>query len=309
MNAEAVECERTFDGSVKQEREREHMQESLDLVLVCSHYKEDLSWMRACDRYPIIVYECGVQRVPADIRALAHVEWREKPPLIDGIYSYLDYIVRAHAAAADALDDGASDDGAAAAASDADGEQQQHSSGGNKKLNRCAEYTLFLHGHDTSWHQRHSIARMLEQIEALHARSALPHYATVGTEVFRDWYEPIASPPYHWMFHTMQKQWHLMADVLPPDFPTVDEGICDVGAAQFVVHRSRLAGRSLAVWERARTLSLDARAHRHPAFYLEGMLHMLLGEPALRPFIYEHRERILRKHENELDLLLHMRNN
>jgi len=228
--------------------------------IVCTHFKEDLSWI--LDVGPcvdrIFVYDCQEQAVPDALKAHPKVQWRTKPEG-NGHYSYTLYVTECY--------------------------------------HHLPDYTMFLHGHDTSWHQRDPIFTLVSKTQALMAKRHMPAYCSLNDRPYRDWFTPG-----QFIRETVERCWPLLADEL--QMPVPPNGVLDINACQFVAHRSRTLARSLSTWQRIRDKVKDIAHHSAEDYFIEGITHILWGEPYRRPCIEQNMRRLLWRKCNELDLRL-----
>jgi hypothetical protein len=156
---------------------------------------------------------------------------------------------------------------------------------------------MFLHGHDTSWHQRDPISTLLSKTQALMAKRQMPAYCALNDRPYPDWFTPG-----QFIRATVERCWPLLADEL--QMPVPPNGVLDINACQFVAHRSRTLARSLGTWQRIRDKVKDIKHHSAEDYFIEGITHILWGEPYRRPCIEQNMRRLVREDCNELDLRL-----
>eukprot|EP00966_Prymnesium_polylepis_P319783 7376210-Prymnesium_polylepis.1 len=161
----------------------------------------------------IIAYDCGVDSLPAALAAHPRFELRDKSgPLapVPFFFGVFDYCARDYAT--------------------------------------LPEYTLFLHGHDVAWHQKLSVARVLELLGHVLCGSApdsRPEYVNVNDRLRDDWMYPCRS-----MVWRVATEWdgrlrHMLGE---PRTESTPRRIVEVQAAQALVHRRRIDARGRDVW-------------------------------------------------------------
>lgn len=252
----------------------------MDLGIVCTSGNESLDWVSrdlaallagAADRITIALYlyDGGLAPIPEDVTRLPWVRIRQKTePLAGDEQSYYRYVV--------------------------------------EQYERLHEYTLFLHGHDTSYHQDRSIAQIVAQSLQLHEQRRLPDYVNVNRlTIASDWYEANAGE--NSMCRRVARHWHRVAHCLGPAAPS---RLFEIWCAQCMVHRRRLTTRPVEAWQRVLAdFTANATAQSDVHYFYEGVTHMLLGgEPACRPWLErmfpggtDHRDPRLPRVMNELD--------
>ena len=232
----------------------------IGIDIVCTHFKEDLSWILAVGPRVnrIFVYDCQEQAVPDVLKTHPKVHWRTKPEG-NGHYSYMLYVTECY--------------------------------------HQLPDYTMFLHGHDTSWHQSNSISTLLNKMQALMAKQQMPAYCALNDRPYADWYTPG-----EFIRETVERCWPLLAEEL--QMPAPPDGVLDIHACQFVAHRSRTLARPLGTWQRIRDKVKDIKHHATEDYFIEGITHILWGEPYRRPCIEKNLRRLVTRKCNELDLRL-----
>ena len=239
--------------------------------IVCAHFRENVSWMlpllASRPNLRIIVYDCGVEPLPSELATYPRFELRNKRgPLapVPFFYGVFDYCSRDY----DSLPD----------------------------------YTLFLHGHDTAWHQKLSIDRLLELLGLVLGAAEGPplEYANLNDRLKDDWIYPCRS-----MVWRVAAEWEERLRALlrePRTESPAPQRILEVQAAQAMVHRSRIRRREHDVWCRLRAHAASIRFHSDADLALEGSFHAIFGEPWCRPFVEAHCATLLSGRANELEL-------
>lgn len=127
-----------------------HVLSDFEVVLVSSHYKEDISWMsEALRNYPkltICIYNCtNGTPIPIDIVNHKRVHIHEKNNLRTLFYYFTKYII--------------------------------------DNYENLPEYILFHHSHDTDWHQNINMNDNLRMLSAIRPFT----YVNISDNVFNDW--------------------------------------------------------------------------------------------------------------------------
>jgi hypothetical protein len=251
------------------------------VALVATHYLEPFTWAKPVlalhPRLTLVIYECGATPLPAGVRSHPRVLLRDKSGALahrDPFFSFFDHIVRSY----DAL----------------------------------ADYTLFMHGHDTHYHRQAPTALVVEQAFRL-VDSRAVGYVNLGAAVHSTWAgcasfgaiqraapaeeeaaggaTPPAQcrtdPPCASMTSLVNSSWSLLGDVLGGAAPA---GVADINGNEALVSRCRLLARPPAFWSGLRDLT--KQHHSLLAYGLEGSFHRIMGEPWVRPFLTAHATRL-----------------
>ena len=213
-----------------------------DWCIVCTHYNESTAWMHEFLKrgVRIVVYECGVQ--PIQLRH-SLLEIRDKTgdkSSIDGIWSYYDFCTR--------------------------------------NYKRLPEHILFVHGHDTDWHQRRPLLETFKWCKRIVEADPDVKYINLSQGVYPDW---IGSNADHRFFLDNVRQSKLL-ERLSIDPPVTMHEIC---CAQAYVHRSRIRQRPLKEWKMLSEITSVHQHHSNDNYASEGIFHKIMGEPWERPII------------------------
>ena len=238
-------------------------------TLVCTHHKEDYAWaaplLAARPDLSLVIYDCGLFSAPLPASLVGHprVHIRSKIGQLAAapfFYSCFDYCATAY------------DD--------------------------LPRRTFFLHGHDSAWHQKLSIGRLIELGEAaMHADPTLC-YINLNDRLHADWVLPGEK-----MLHDVAAAWATLAALLGESPSTPPPGrICEVHAAQAMVDCSRIRARDRGTWEALRAHAATLRFHTPEDFAVEGSFHYILGEPWSRPFVEAHMPQLAVGSPNELEI-------
>lgn len=248
------------------------------VAIVSTHHEEDYSW--ACtlvathDNVDLFIYDTGVTPLPAELLASPRVTVLDKTgPLapVPFFYGVFDFCERHY--------------------------------------HRLPELMLFLHGHDTSWHQRLSIATLMQMAGEIIMDDPSVEYLALNDRVYDDWYtylhplERSGDPNTSSILHDVTVNWKAVASLLHEngDTPPPKE-IVEIHAAQALVARCRIQARPRAVW--ARLCEHVRRLHFHTSadYCLEGCFHYIFGEPWRRPFVCDNLMVLAQGKLNELEL-------
>ena len=255
------------------------------VTIVCNHFEEDASWipalLGACEWVSIVVYDCGMAPLPREALQHERLEVRSKTgalakvPFFYGVFDFC----------ASEVNDGTAHDSQSA-------------------------WYLFLHGHDTAWHQKLPVAALVAL--SMRAASLDPdlEYASLNDQLLPDWVTPgvdewvahgISSPS---MLRRVASHWRMLQPLLggvdahgPPP-----EAIYEVHGAQALVAGARLRARPRAAWAALRDHVATLAIHSDADYAVEACFHRLFGEPWSRPFVLEHRDALLRGVATELEL-------
>ena len=237
--------------------------------IVATHAREDVGWMvpllQVHPTIRIIIYECGIEPLPVHVRGHERIEIRDKSghlapvPFFYGVFDF------------------------------------------------CAshydvplpEYVLFVHGHDTGWHQRLTLRQILEMSGRTLAATPGLEYINLNDKVMDDWILPGRS-----MVWRVAIEWDSrLNQLLGEKRSDPPRRIAELYSAQALVHRNRILARSKEAWVRLRAHAGSIIFHSEADLALEGSFHRVLGEPWCRPFVEEHLEHGLRQGTaNELEL-------
>lgn len=240
--------------------------------VVTTHYLEPLDWVAPAvalhERLRVFIYECGVSPLPRGVKSHPRVILRDKSgPLAtrDPFFSFFDHVVGTY--------------------------------------EELADYTLFMHGHDTHYHRQTPTNRVIQLAFDL-VDSRQVDYVNLGDAVHSTWAgcasfgaiqsaapaEPgppsrcLVAPPCASMTALVNSSWDLLAGVLGGRGAPAE--ITEINGNEALVSRCRLLGRQMRFWERLRDLT---KAHHSLLAYgLEGSFHRIMGEPWVRPFLLEH---------------------
>jgi len=119
--------------------------------IVCTHYKEDTSWMKGMLKLGvrIVVYDCGVQRIPLEHSLLEIRDKTGTRQKLDGFYSYYHFCYTDY--------------------------------------HNLPKHMLFLHGHDDHWHQSKTIMQLYKESKRIVENDSSVHYINLSTVFFGDW--------------------------------------------------------------------------------------------------------------------------
>lgn len=154
------------------------------------------------------------------------------------------------------------------------------------------EHTLFLHGHDTDWHQPYNLYFIVHHLTLDRGYESINSYLVDDRD--------IATNKYMQQLHALWAE--LFQDELG-DFPT--SGFREKCCAQFVVHRERIRLRSKAFYQRLYDYVVsdhqdDASVvdgyHSSMSYVVEFVWHFIFGEPAILEYAGEPFIRINDKH-------------
>lgn len=244
--------------------------------VVTTHYMEPLGWVAPAvalhERLRVVIYECGLSPLPRGVRSHPRVVIRDKSgPLAqrDPFFSFFDHVVRSY--------------------------------------EELADYTLFMHGHDTHYHRQTPTQRVIQLAFNL-VDSRQVDYVNLGDAVHSTWAgcasfgaiqgatpaEPgppprcLVAPPCASMTTLVNSSWDFLGGVLGGRRSPAE--VAEINGNEALVSRCRLLARPLHFWARLRDLT---KAHHSLLAYgLEGSFHRIMGEPWVRPFLLEHATRL-----------------
>jgi hypothetical protein len=126
-------------------------------------------------------------------------------------------------------------------------------------------------------------------------------FVNISDNVYEDWYTPGLF--LNRMVNTLLEE-HVV--FFKQNFGIVPElVVMDINAGQCCVHRSRLLRVPRHVWKHLCDISRESEHHNDYGF--EGLLHVIMGEEAVRPYIRRHFEELRIENpdggRNELELL------
>jgi len=229
----------------------------------------------ACLWVRIVVYDCGVEPLPEAIVKHARVEVRDKSGALATapfFYGAFDFCAQC---------------------------------GGE-----APPFCLFLHGHDSAWHQKLPVGVLLALCAKAIAQDPALEFANLSDQLLPDWVTPgvlewvadgVRSPS---MLVRVANAWPAIgallggadADSAPP------RTIYEVHGAQALVAGSRIRARTSASWKRLREYAAGLTIHSDADYALEASFHRIFGEPWDRPFVRGHEAALLRGTSNELEI-------
>lgn len=256
---------------------------SIDFTIVTNRFNEDVSWvlplLNACAWVRIVIYDCSVRQMPAEILHHKRVEVRDKSgelAIAPFFYGVFDHCARECADAS-----------------------------------RGDSFVLFLHGHDTSFHQRLPIHVLLALCAKAVGLDPDLEYANLSDQLLPDWVTP---GPLEWVARDgtrspsmpirLSNAWPTLrsllggadADSAPP------RAIHEVHGAQALVARARIDARPSEAWAALRDHAAGLHLRSDGDYGLEAAFHRIFGEPWHRPFVRIHQESLLRGTPNELEI-------
>mmetsp|Transcript_29509 Transcript_29509/g.48918 ORF Transcript_29509/g.48918 Transcript_29509/m.48918 type:complete len:372 (-) Transcript_29509:225-1340(-) len=241
---------------------------SSEIALVCTHHKEDYHWavelLSERADILIIIYDCGIHSVPLPETLVKHprVHIRSKiGPLAKApfFYSCFDFSVCEYECLPRRL-------------------------------------VLFLHGHDTAWHQKLCIRELISLGKAAMMEDPSLQYVSCNDRVHRDWVEPNRK-----MLGDVTTHWATVSNLLG-ESSAPPRCIYEVHAAQAIIRCDRILQRPRAVWDALRAHAASLQFHEPEDLALEGMFHYILGEPWSRPFVQQHLKQLATGSANELEI-------
>ena len=245
-----------------------------ELTIVTTHCKESplkMDWvltvLGAHNRTSIVIYDCGIVKLPMAMTTHPRVTMRKKHGTLvhaTQYYSFFDHIAISHAS--------------------------------------LTEYTLFLHAHVSSYHRLTPVRAILRQVHDLLSRGRVD-YLSIGDAVISTWtgcamlrsaHGGMRGQQLSWctdsvqcpsMAQKVRKIWASLESALgqPSLLGEKPTAILDANGAEALVHRCRLRARSARVWARLRDLMRGGGHHSRTDYAIEGAFHWLMGEPWVRP--------------------------
>ena len=166
-----------------------------------------------------------------------------------------------------------------------------------------SEYVLFLHGHDTAWHQKMTIRDIVQHCGDILSRNRYEsepiHFMKLSDCVYDDWME---FKDGYGMLDFVHRYWPQVQKFFPDeDSPPLR--MLDINTEQCMVHHSRLKLHTRDKWGDLFELACECAYRSWEEHALEGVFHHLLGEPWEREFISRHLDHINNGH-NELETRL-----
>lgn len=259
------------------------------VTMVCNHYREDTCWMLplldACDWVSLVIYDCAVEPLPIAVVQHERVEVRDKSgPLASAPFFFgaFDFCARE---CREAVEEG-------------------------ETAPTAAEWYLFLHGHDTAWHQKLPISALVALAVRAASRDPQLEYCSLNDQLLPDWITPgvdewtahgVASPS---MLRRVAHAWPTLQPLLGGDDASAPppEAIFEIHGAQALVARARLHARPAHAWARLRDHVATLPIHSDADYAMEAAFHRCFGEPWCRPFVQRHAAVLLRGAANELEL-------
>ena len=236
--------------------------------IIATHAREDVAWMVALlHSHPtirIIIYECGIEPLPDSIQGHDRVMIRDKSGHLAPVpffYGVFDFCASHYEVP-------------------------------------LPEHVLFIHGHDTGWHQKFNISTILPMCGHVLASTPDLEYINLNDKVMDDWILPGGS-----MVWRVALEWESRLSTLLGEtrFET-PRRLCELHSAQALVHRNRLRARPREAWLRLRAHAASIIFHSEADLALEGAFHRIFGEPWCRPFVEANLARLLDGSVNELEL-------
>ena len=182
--------------------------------IVATHAREDVAWMcPLLTRYPtirIIIYECGIEPLPEEVQRHERIEVRDKSAHLAPVpffYGVFDFCASYYDAP-------------------------------------LPEYIFFIHGHDTGWHQKIPMAKIVEMCGQILASTPGLEYINLNDKVMDDWILPGRS-----MVWRVATEWDArLCMLLGEKRSEPPRRVCELYSAQALVHRNRLHARPRDAW-------------------------------------------------------------
>ena len=165
----------------------------------------------------------------------------------------------------------------------------------HEKYDVLPEYILFMHGHDKSWHQSYTILSVITQVRFLLSRCPTP-YINLNNHLWHDWYYGGS------MTRNVRKSVKYLN--LSWELP---QTIRELSGGQACVHRSLIRQRTRQFWKEMYEKTRYVKYHSSIGYGVEGIFHVLMGQPWNRDFVERHWKSLYRWFPNrttELQLRL-----
>ena len=161
-----------------------------------------------------------------------------------------------------------------------------------------ADYVLFLHGHNTDWHQKLPVKKIVSMCVDI-LRVAKIEFIKVSDRFYEDW--QVCRSKNRCMLTCVTNSWSTLARILNQQDTPPPLRIVDINTEQALVHKSRITRHSALTWKMLYEHALSVEFHSEHEWALEGAFHYLMGEPWQRSFIMDHKKEIA-SGKNELEL-------
>lgn len=232
--------------------------------IVCPHYKENLDWIFSLpSTVSIHLYDCGVQSIPQSIQDLNNVTVHDKTGNLatsDLFYAYYKFC--------------------------------------SDYYDKLPEHILFLHGHDTGWHQKTSISEIYSKCKQIIQHDPV-EYINVSDEVFQDWVTD------GFMLSTVRKHWSKYKDLIHDESDSPPVSILDINGGECYVCRSRIRRKRKEFWTNLAEFTSNVKVRSDMGFVLEGCNHFVFGENWVRDYIKKNMISMKDKKMNELEYRLY----
>lgn len=168
------------------------------------------------------------------------------------------------------------------------------------------DYILFCHSHNTDWHQKTPLNTVITMLNDL-----MPNfdYINISDKVYKDWYTPNKFLNKH-VNTVINEHKQFFNDNFYNETNTNPLLLMEINAGECCVHKTRILQSPRYVWKYLRDVTEFKNHHETYDYGMEGLLHILFGEPAIRPYIQEHLNELTEstigknvKTRNELELL------
>ena len=236
------------------------------LALVCCHHTEDMAWVPSVAGrsfvHSIVIYDTKLQPLPRSVHAHPKVQVRDKSGWARTGYPSVAYHFCMHFRADETV----------------------------------ATHILFLHGHDTSWHQKQTIRTIVDHVRCILLVDPSIQFMKASDMIYDDWMQNEGG---YGMLDFVQRYWSVGSMLFPGE--VCPRRIVDINTEQSVVHVDRIAAHDSGFWERLFRLACAVAFRSWEEHALEGMFHRTMGEPWERPFVVENHARI-KSGSNELEL-------
>jgi len=214
-----------------------------DWTIVCTHYNEDTDWIKTMLDLgvKVIVYDCGKKALTLTHPLLQVRDKKGQKATLSGFYSYYHFCLHDY--------------------------------------HNLTPHTLFLHGHDTAWHQRRQISSIYSDCKYITDTFPSIRYINVSDMIWSDWYSASEDGMYKRVHDS-----ELMKILNDPP----QEGLHEIACGQAYVHKQRIRSKPKMFWKMLHDYTLNSRFHDVDDYVLEGTFHRVMGEPWKRPSITKH---------------------
>ena len=233
--------------------------------VVCPHYNENLDWILSLpSTVSIHLYDCGVDNISDAIRSLSNVYVHDKTGDLaktELFYAYYKFC--------------------------------------SDYYDKLPKHILFMHGHDTGWHQKFTISEIYTKCKQIVEDKSV-EYMNLSDEIFDDWVTDTGG----FMMSLFAHNWTKIKDYIEDVNDGSPSSIVEINGGQCYVDRNRIHRKSKQYWTKLSNFMSGVQYKSDLGYTMEGANHFVFGESWVREYLKQNLERMRRESKNELELRL-----